>query len=795
MQFRIDVDKDWVVNITNLQTQALVVDSNGKAFERTLGKVGENLNLFPQPPDHEAQKIPNTADNPHFELCTTKDAAVIAAAYQKLLRREADEVVKFGRYLFATLLGDELWQTLNDVAKTEPIELALNWKKDDFHINRLPWEMMHSKDGFLAAEPEVAITRRVAGTKQTLARIAAPRVLFVVGSDLAKDDRIKPGAEYLGLLRSLKPTAKLRLKTHLLLQASPQRLKAAIKWFKPTVVHFICHGFPNPDQETFLQLMADNGGGTEAVNADNLLKLLKPDPTMELPQIVILNACYTAVDNVDLYMKSGQVASPMAVKLVAGDDQSPGVPIVLGMAGEVADQACRLFTRCFYQAILDGGEIAQAASAGRRLGILEVGLTDPKSSIDWALPTLFMSAGVTEPKLQIVTNPNEEEWHAVATQFAPRPDYPAFCDRLGLFEWYDCLMASKPDDLPTPQQHIGDLQLLAVSVDGKEKKDNVNEKLGRTWLLRQFASTASLDGHVPVLNSLEWIERDPGKYPTDLPQLIADFRTAMNITANEFKLTFSAETLDLVANDPTKLPAEFKNAFAEGKSWDSPPVMFAALRIDLLRLLEIARKKQEPPKPVGPVPAEAKEEEEEKRALPKLLLLVDDVHQMDKASKLLLQFFSSPYGLRSNTPSSEKGPNARDDIRVVCTYDMSLGLGEEATITAWLDKAKGAREVPLRAFQQPEDRLAYEFFLSQWKDVANNPKPLAVDRKAPAPIVEWFFDELKLTVNGIPSLLKSKDAFRVIGGNLRMPTPPGPVLRPMNDEDLIRLIPLMKRGM
>jgi hypothetical protein len=795
VQFRIDVDKDWVVKVTNLHTQKAVVDSDEKAFERALGRVGEDLELFPQPPEQEAAKITETVDNPHFEFCTTKDATVIAAAYQKILSREATEVVKFGRYLFATMIGDALWQAINNEAKTEPIELALKWEIDDFQINRLPWEMMHSKDGFLAAEPEVAVTRRVAGTKQTMARIATPRVLFVIGSDLAKDKQIKPGAEYLGLLRSLRPSARLRLKTHLLLQASPQRLRAAIKWFKPTVVHFICHGFPNPvDHESYLQLMADTGGGSEAVSADSLLKLLRPDPKMALPQIVILNACYTATGNVDLYMKSGQVASPMAMKLVAGDGQSPGVPIVVGMAGEVTDQACRLFTRCFYQAVLEGGEIAQAASAGRRLGIIDEGLTDPKSSIDWALPTLFMSAGVTEPKLQIITNPNEEAWHEVAAQFAP-PDYPAFCDRLSFFEWYDCLMTSKPDDLPTPQQHPGDLQLLAVSLDGKEKKGKPQAQLGRTWLLQQFASNAALDGHMPVLNSLDWIGRDPDNYPTDLARLIADFRIAMNITANEFNLSFSAETLDLVARvaageSPEKLPVEFKNAYADDKSWDGPTVQFAALRIDLLRLLEIGRKKLKSPTPEDGASAKPIED----GPLPKLLLLVDDIHQMDKATKLVTQFFSNPYGLRSNTSSSPGGPNARADIRVVCTYDLSLGLGEEGTITGWLDRAKGAREVPLRAFQQPEDRLAYEFFLSRWKDVDKNDRPLAVERKAPADFIEHFFNQLNRNVEGIPSRLKSEAANTWISGCLDMPVA-ARVLRPMNDEDRIKLIPLIKRGM
>lgn len=784
MQFRIEMETagaGWLVKITNLTTGQPVLDGGGKPFERTLRSVGEGTRRFPQPPENEANAITESADNPHRELCTSVDPKTIESIYRKLLSRQPDDVVKFGRYLFATLVGDVLWEAINEQAKAQPIELALSWK-DDYLINRLPWEMMHGKDRFLAAEPEVAITRRVAGTTQNLTEISAPRVLFVVGSDLAKDDRIKPGAEYLGLLRSLKPGARLRLKTHLLLQASPRRLRAAIKWFNPTVVHFICHGFANPDQETFINLMTDEGGGVERVNAESLLKLLRPDPAAPLPQIVILNACYTAVDNIDLYVKSGQVASPMAAKLVAGDGHDSGVPIVVGMAGEVADQACRLFTRCFYQAILGGGEIAQAAAAGRRVGIIEEGLTDPTSSLDWALPTLFMSAGVTEPRLQIEATPKEERWHEVAMEFAP-PPYPAFCGRLDFFEWYDCLMAGNSDDLPAPQQLNGDLQVLAVSLEQKDKK-YPDAQLGRTWLLRQFAANAALDGHLPILLNLHWIERPGADYPGTLARLSADFRRAINRTTQLFSLDFRAECLDLVAavasgaKSAEDLPRDVRDAQGEEGSWEAPLVQFAALRTDLLRLLETARR----------------EHSEKERPRTKLLLLIDDVHQMAKATEQLLSFFSSMYGLRSNISVSENGPTARTDIRVVCTYDLSMGLPDaEKAITGWLEFAKGAKQVPLRVFQAPEDRLAYEFFLSRWRDLRGNEMPLALQRKAQLELVNYFFETLANQVEGIPSRLSCKDAQTTIKTFLNMPGAMK-VLQVMNDEDRLRLIPTQKRG-
>ena len=793
MQFRIEVnrhDNAWHVEITNVTKGEPLLDPEGHSMTRILECVGEKLSAFPQPPASEAEKITDTPDNPHRELCVTKDPQVIRKVYDKYVRRDGEDVVKFGRYLFATLLGDDVWKVINDTAGNEPVELALTWK-DDNAINRLPWEMMHNGKRFLAEEPEVAITRRVAGTTQTLTELSSPRVLFVVGSALNKDV-IKPGAEYLSLLRSLTIGARRRLKTHLLLEASPKRLKAAIEFFRPTVVHLICHGIANAEQETFLQLRSDDGNGDESVTADALLRMLKPKPGYRLPQVVILNACYTA-SQPELYTKSGQAALPIAAKLVAGDGVHPGVPIVVGMAGQIADQACRLFTRCFYQALLERREVSHAAADGRRVGIIEDGLTDPKTSIDWALPTLFMSAAIEKAEIVVQPSAAEEKWYEAASEIAPS-DYPGFCDRLGFFEWYDCLMV---EDLPAPERYDGELQLLAVSLREKNAR-YAQSKLGLTWLLQQFASNAALDGHLPLLVSTALIGREKQKYPSDYQRLIEDFRWAINRAIQGFALDFTPDYLSLVERlsahsrkSPEEMPPDLKtaveqmprdlrNAFSEDRDWNGSKVQFTALRCDLLNLLEVARKKIEPPG----VP------NEERKLRPKLLLLVDDVHQMDKAARpLLYDFFSSLYGLRSTLALSEGGPTAKRDIRVICAYDLSMGLGEENTITSWLETAKGVKEVPLGVFQQPEDRLVYEFLLSRWQDKDKVEKPLAVNHRAPPDFVQIFFDSLHDEVAGVPERLKSEGATAVINTHRRLQT-----LRAINDEDRLKLISQLRRN-
>src|ERR1700760_573508 len=67
---------------------------------------------------------------------------------------------------------------------------------------------------------------------------------------------------------------------------------------------------------------------------------------------------------------------------------SAGVPMVVGMSGEVADSACRLFTRRFYEALLQGESVAAATAEGRRAGLTGA---DPYHTVDWAFPSLLLS--------------------------------------------------------------------------------------------------------------------------------------------------------------------------------------------------------------------------------------------------------------------------------------------------------------------------------------------------------------------------------------------------------------------
>jgi hypothetical protein len=764
LQFKLEVNKSatgWEVQVRDARDDTALL-----AQPRVLRRVGEGLQAFPLPPQAEAEVLMPTEID--YDLCNSTEPTLLKTAYNQIVSRDVgtnDRVARFGRYLFHTLLGDTVWQQMDAKAGSEPLELALTWQPDDYAINRLPWEMMYGPKQFLAQAPQITITRRVANTAQTLSEIKPPRVLIVVGSSL-NDTVIRPGAEYLGLMRSLACKSGAKLKTNLLLEASPRRLKAAVESFDPTVVHFICHGEFNAAGQCYLKLRDDEkSDATTQLFAAGLIENLRKDD--DLPQIVVLSACYSAKLNDRVqYLSGGEVNAPLAIDLLKA-----GVPVVVGMGGKVSDQACRLFTRRFYEALLGGEDIATATADGRRAGIIANSGTNPLTTVDWAMPTIFLAEGVQEARVSVKTKAHEDQWQNFIKSHTDIPDkYPAFCGRMEIFQLYDQLVTDTTAPLINRQRR-SDLQVLALAVNQADSTLG-SPRLGRTRLLHEIAAQAVLDGHVPcIVDTKLMYSKD---WPRDLAALLQALMRAGRVTAQRFDLKWDAKHLyslrdlkdQLLA--PNQLHPEIYKAYRIENNPDDPMAIAAALRLDLMELLTEAR-------------AVLPEAERERT---KLLLLLDDLHRMDKAADDLLNQLLGMSGLRA----------VKNDLKVIFTYASVAAPGQEAAvkaITTWLEQTAWSERAELLKFQPPvEDRTAYEHLLLRWNENGSIPRPLAVRPEAPLEFVHSFFGTLAKKIDGFPSNLKDK-FDDVIETYLDLPVQ---ILREANDEDQLSAIQELKRG-
>ncbi|HVF89860.1 MAG TPA: CHAT domain-containing protein [Blastocatellia bacterium] len=649
MRYLIEVDKNWKVTITSPSRPDWKYERG--LLERVDDSRGASL---PMPP--------------HGELSSTEEWTVqlIEDLYDRITGRDPqdNDTQRFGSYLFDTLVGRAAWEDMMSTAVDlgeKMIELALSWPKNENDLHRLNWEMMYHPTqgrffaaGFLDPQLDLAITRVVTGTGGPLwkARQAEspPRVLFVIGT-AETEASIRPGAEYVGLLRQLNYDGR-SIHSRVLQQASPTLIKHEIKRFHPDVVHFISHGDINPENgRGYLTLATekqDQGSvGGDPYYADQLISFLRVEGSC--PPMVVLSACFSAGDNTGRMLGAHQ-AAPLAAELVAG-----GVPIVIGMAGRVSDRGCRLFTISFGQTLLQGSAVVRAAAEARWAAFFQ---GDTQKTVDWAFPTVFMAEAVDPAYVPVNVSENDlslEIKKRIKAYDLNRD--PVFCGRNEFFDAFYDLFEGRDD----PKS------VLAIYTNKPAPR------LGRTRLLQELAAQALRDAHVPCMICSDQADWEPGikhsgQLAVELLKAIANARKAFKLD-----LPFDSQMLALLSG---KKPIDIhylKESYAPNIAFSEVIKHFSklekelapttdslkeAISIDLAALAEDARLKHEVTK----------------RMKGRVLVFLDDVHQYDEAATDLFNSLLGPFGLGT------------DDEPVPVILTFSKGTAADHYLTPMLEK-------------------------------------------------------------------------------------------------------------
>ena len=668
MRFKFAIDADWNVTITSPDL--------GDAWrkERALRRVpqGAIRGTFPLPPEKEMP----AAGEPHATLCAGEIKA-LDKAQQDIVQRRSETSETYGRYLFDTLVGDDLWQQMAlEVAARPPepgasvriIELALCWSADQGDLHRLPWELMRRADGFLAAapDPRIAVTRMVAAPPAGAGEPPKvpppqlempPRVLFVIGTS-STDRAIRPGLEILGLVRDLRSGNRV-IFPRVLEAASPKKLRAMMASFRPQVVHFICHGDVDAGQG-YLELKTDEPGQDPRRFADAILSDLDVDGV--LPQAVVLSACQTGT------MLQGQQSAPLAARLVAG-----GIPIVVGMAGRVSDLACRLFTRRFGETLLKGEPLVRATSQARRVAFAD----RTPATIDWAYPAVFLAEHVpgdfapVAPAAQDELVPSQS-W--ISKYQVERQ--PVFCGRQEFFDAYEQLFA------------VQNARAVLAAVGDSSKS-------GKSRLILELTGQALRDGHVPILlgsDDRTWEPpRTTGDFISALVEAILFAYRVFDLDPPDGLLLQELEPFDR-ANP--RLP-KLLGPYLKDKTKATALMIQMVLQEDLGQLIRAARAKH-------PAVARAK-------GLP--LLMLDAIDKYDK--DLLNDLFNAKVLGPDGFGPIAAGPGDTDrDRRIPAVFTFDLA-GPAQEILRSVVEAGGARKwlsvLRLTPFRTDgEDLLAYE---------------------------------------------------------------------------------------
>jgi hypothetical protein len=739
---------------------------------------------MPLPPAGESAAWSNKSG----DLCTGNDDSTALKAYKLILAGDTsgDTVVAFGGYLQAVLLGTA-WKTIANL-KHSPVELELHFDPADVMMQRLPWEMMIDGEEPLGVAKGIVVSvARIVdkpepktGTPEANEKVEEPkttpveiplRILFVIG--YLSDRSLRPGAEVLAIRQlnapppppapgqDVKPAEYVDIDLRVLQQATLTELKAAIDEFAPAVVHVVAHGrWEGKESRILLTEKTETNGEISAkelpCSPQTLIVNVRRN-NGDLPHLVVLNACHTGETAFsDAYL-------PFAAELVR-----MGVPLAFGMAGEVADSACRIFSRALYQSILDLKPLPVAAAYGRRAAIAAYN-KDYRRNIEWSRLTVFRRENAAA-----TVAVNRARQSVAAAAYAYRKPYgqATLCDRLDpirAYQQYRLVVAGSPCRAALAFEVTVD----ESDIGGKPKQPDKQLQIGKSHLLAEIAAQALFDGMIPC------IAPSGQGYPP--PSNLLGFAIRFGEITDDTRKAFKMHR----RNDSEGLRLAFdifKEPFPKGP-WNTP----AELRAYKLKRDEI-KEKAEAMGPDGQNPkvkpdlivdaiqadAEALIAEVEKDLKPverpglafwAVLILLDDLHAYEGCATGILDLM-----VRAGL-AGEKGR-----LGLAFTYSTKQHAGPD--ILEFMKKYKGAfvRE-PLGPFQAPhESRMAYsQFLLSRKPALAPTWRRSEDDRLR----VEKAFLALHEKIHGVPSYFDQAEEVIKLSADFG-------VLVPADDETILR---------
>jgi hypothetical protein len=332
-------------------------------------------------------------------------------------KEQLGQLERYGALLFEAAFGSDLWQKILATVGADYLEIAVRAAADDNHaaLQALRWEALHDGTGFVAAQGAVYGGRNIpVGVVRVIASSGPvsgnavpggeafreithiPKLLFAVGSHLTDRD-VRAGAEFMGIMRRLDRGGG-SIRARVLERATRPELVAELAKFKPDVLHLIGHGRRRPDGQVEVQLRGDSGG-THYAPAEELLSAFAE--VGHWPVMVVLSACQTAAAGGGLGGNLDRVSPlPFAARLVAGTSASRGVPVVVAMAGDISDTACRVFTQALTTAIGHGVPLGKAVIRGRRAAFYKGAGPDADrpapDSGHWVMPAVFLASHVPD---------------------------------------------------------------------------------------------------------------------------------------------------------------------------------------------------------------------------------------------------------------------------------------------------------------------------------------------------------------------------------------------------------------
>lgn len=243
----------------------------------------------------------------------------------------------------------------------------------------MPWEISYVKalKMHLGRLPRVTIERRLLETvRQARPKLDPPFHIAHVIAEARDYDRIAP--ELIKAEREAIPQAPGNAGYYTLVAepGSVEQLLEKLDQDQKTyqVIHFLGHGIVDQESAQSYLVFAGDHNAPQLVAAEQVPTLLSSSLDT---RIIVLNTCHSA---------SVEATNTVAMQLVYY-----GIPYIVAMQGEIFQKAAAIFAQTFYAMLQENTPFEEAVALSRQA----IAKKAP-GSIDWALPALYVSAGIDE---------------------------------------------------------------------------------------------------------------------------------------------------------------------------------------------------------------------------------------------------------------------------------------------------------------------------------------------------------------------------------------------------------------
>ena len=291
--------------------------------------------------------------------------------------QEMSAAKTFGAALFSAVFSGDVkacFRSSFDEARRQNAGLRIRLRLADASVVDLPWEYLYNPavNRFLALSIHTPLVRYMDLPERIQPISVTPpiRVLVMISSP-TDFPTLDVEGEWTRLNEALADlVSKNQIAIERLDDATLEALQRRLRRERYHIFHFIGHGeFDDNSQEGVLILEGDNGRG-HRVGSQSLGMMLHDHETL---RVAILNACEGArTSRTDPFAGSAQ-------SLV-----QQGIPAVIAMQFEIADDVASRFAHEFYGALADGYPIDASLTEARK------SIFASRHEVEWGTPVLYM---------------------------------------------------------------------------------------------------------------------------------------------------------------------------------------------------------------------------------------------------------------------------------------------------------------------------------------------------------------------------------------------------------------------